>query len=500
MTESRSDKITQATINHLDKTLHAPFYVNDFSTDQYLELLKHLYNLFEESSILSHLLAVEKGFKSFFLQSGQEIEIKLNQNSIKLSKVFKKNGINPALDKALFNLSQRLQPLKKNLKDFEIYSYLHEFPQDRVLELFDSFNSIELSKDDIRSHIREEVDLLLHLYTRDIILFLSKKMYVRNFVPPVTKTKGAEQRFNSCDPDKLTSIYEEDFPDDFSDKLLDLVPELESSALNFSHLENLNFHQQLPDTFRSFLDIAMLPFTENLDEETSLALNGYVLRLHFHAILEKLAEILMDKVLKRDKKADLFLKYYNGETVLNKKGQKIKKPSIIDSNNNTWNYSAIFSILTQYTQTRKNLQKHTNVLHEKESLYHKSEHELKKMKATHKTKTEELNTLKERIVHQRLEHKSLKLKSAKSSDKDLKAERNADLVQLRKKEAEYDSLNDLVNTSHLKLENHKTETHNRKQHLMKEQKTLAIIETNFKELEKNYKLIQAALAKAITGR
>jgi len=500
MTQSRSDNITQATVEHLDNTLTSPFYVDDYSTRQYLELLKHLFNLFTESTVLSHTLAVEKGFKVYFLKSDQEIEVTLNANSIKLSKVFKKHGDNIALDKAVFNLNQKLHRLRKSIKDFEIYSYLHQFPQDKVHALFDSFSGLEMSKDDMRSHIREEVESLLQLHKRDIILFLSNQMYIRNFVSPSSKPKGMEQRFNGCDPDKLASIYEENFPEDFSDKLLEMVPELESSSLNFSQLDNTQFHKSLADTFRSFIDIAMLPFVEHIDEETSLSLNGYVLRMHFDTILTKLAEILLHKVLHRDKQADLFLKYYNGETVLNKKAQKIKKPSIVDTKNNTWNFSSIFSILTQYTQSKKHLKTHEKALYEKEELYQKLINELKNIQGQHKIEADKLATLKERIYQQNLEHKSLQLKCEKSSTKELKAELLHCKSMLRKQEKEYDILNDTVNNLNLKLENHKTETQNRQQHYVREKETIKTIQSNFKELEKNYQLIKAALAKAITGR
>lgn len=499
MIQSRSDKITQATVQYLEKNLSAPFYVHDYSTKQYLELLNSLFELFTENTVLSHTLAIEKGFKLFFLKSDQEIEVKLNAYSIKLSKLFKK-GINIALDKALFNLNQKLHLLNNDINEFKVHSYLYQFPQDKVVELFNSFNKLELSNDDIRSYIREALEDILQLHKRDIILFLSKKMYVRNFVSPSSKINGSELRFNGCDPEKLISIYEENFYDDFSDELLDMIPELENSALNFSRLDNTTFHQRLPDTFRSFLDIAMLPYVEGLDDETSLALNGYILRLHFDKILAKFAEILMNKVLQRDKQADLFLKYYNGETILNEKGQKIKKSSIIDANKNIWNYSAIFSILTQYTLAQKNILTHKHGLIEKEDLYHKLETELKTIQVQKNSEVAKLDTLKERLVHLRLEKKSLTYKCEKSSDKDLKSELRHCTAELRKKEDEFDILNDSVNNLILKYENNQIETNNRKQHYTKAKETTKIVETNFKDLQQSYKLIKTALAKVITGR
>ena len=500
MFPSASDKITQATVNHLNKTLSAPFYVNDYSTEQYLQLVSHLFDLFDEPTISSHTLAIEKGFKLFFQRSNQEIDIKLSVNTIKLSKVLKSSGINLTMDKALFKLNQKLHLLQEEMKSFEVHSYLHEFPTEKVLELHESFKDLELSKSETFSYIREEVSRLLELHKRDIILFLSQKMYIRNFVPPNKKENLSEQRFNGCDPEKLASIYTEKFPDDFSATLLEMVPDLETSSLNFTTLDNATFHNKLADTLRSLLDIAMLPYVEEFDEDTVLALNGYILRIHFHEMLEEMAKILMEKILQRDKQADEFLKYYNGETILNSKGKRVKKPSIVDTNNNTWNFSAIFSILTQHKQTEKNLHSHEDTLDEKEALHHKLENDLKAMQSEHTLKVQELDRLKQSVLQEKMVHNKVKQKCEKSSDKALKSELNAALKSLRKKEVECDSANDVVNNLSLKLENLKTEANNRKQHYKKEKKTVQTIEASFNELDKSYDLIKAALAKAITGR
>ncbi|MBE0498285.1 MAG: hypothetical protein IBX43_03480 [Campylobacterales bacterium] len=50
----------------------------------------------------------------------------------------------------------------------------------------------------------------------------------------------------------------------------------------------------------------MLPFVEDLDDETVLGLNGYILCLNFGKALGEFADILLQKVLNRDKAADSF--------------------------------------------------------------------------------------------------------------------------------------------------------------------------------------------------
>lgn len=499
MSESISSKVSNATFEHLDKNLPLSFYANEFSVQQYESLLKHLFGIFGEEGTLSHTLAIKQGFKKFFEQSSQEISIHLDAKEIKLSKSRKKEGISILLDKALFNLENQLSLFSENKKDLEIRSYLYEFSQERLLALNNCFSDMSIELSQVRSHIREEAVLQFPLNPRDIILFFSQKMYIRLFVPPQNKT-GAEKRFNGCDPEKLAKLYKERFPDTFAQDLLDRMDELEESALNFSLIDNRSFQQKFPDTIRSFLDIAMLPFVEDLDDETALGLNGYILRLNFDKILGEFADILLQKVLNRDKEADQFLKYYNGDTIMSNSAKKIKKSALIDTDDNMWNYSAIFSILTQYKQADNKLLSQEKTIEEKESVYLKILNENKSMKAQYEKLVAQSQQLEDLLETQRIDFNELREKEENNTGKAMRSRVLASETRLNAKEKELSTLKSTIDSFKIKFQNHTIETNNRKLHVDRAQQTLENIEKSFSELNRNYSLIRAALAKALIGR
>lgn len=499
MSESISSKISNATFDHLDKNLPLTFYANDFSEKQYESLLRHLFGLFGEESTLSHTAAIKQGFKRFFAQSSQEISIHLDAKEIRLSKSRKKEGISISLDKTLFNLGNQLTALSESKKEFELRSYLYQFPQEKLLSLHDCFKDMKMDLSQIRSHIREEIELQFPLQPRDITLFFSEQMYIRLFVPPQKKA-GAEQRFNGQDPEKLEQLHKERFPENFAEKLIETLPELEESSLNFSRIDNRTFHQKFPDTIRSFLDVAMLPYTEDLDEETALALNGYILRQNFDKVLAEFADILMQKVLNRDKQADQFLKYYNGEVIMDSNGKRIKKSSIVDSAQNTWNFSAIFSILSQYKQADKKLLAQEKIVDEKEEFYVKVANENKALKLQYEKLDAQSEHLRESLAAQKLEYSELKEKEKRNIEQTTKSQLLSSEARLNAKEKEYTAIKATLDSFKIKFENHTIEMNNRKLHYDRAIRTLETIEKSYSELHENYALIRAALAKVIIGR
>lgn len=499
MIESVSSRISASVCEHLEKNLPFSFYANDFSVQQYESLLKHLFGIFGEESTLSHTSAIKQGFKRFFAQSSQEISIHLDAKEVRLSKSRKKEGISIVLDKALFNLDTQLGLLAQSKKESELRSYLYQFSPEKLLALHACFEGTTIDLSQIRSHIREEIEVSFPLQPRDIILFYSQQMYIRLFVAPQKKT-GVEQRFNGYNPETLALLYKERFADDFGDKLLDMLDELEESSLNFSRIDNRSFQQKFPDAVRSFLDLAMLPYVEDLDDETTLALNGYILRLNFDKVLAEFADILLQKVLNRDKEADLFLRYYNGETIMDSSARKIKKSFIVDAQDNIWNYSAIFSILTQYKQADKKLLSQEGIIAEKESAYLKIAAENKTLKLQLERLRAQSVELGELLEEQRRNYKELLEKEKSGIEQVSKSSLLSGEARLTAKEKEYTAIKAAADSAKIKFDNHTIETKNRKLHYDRAITSIETLKKSYAELHANYELIRGGLAKAIIGR
>lgn len=497
MLETFSSQIMQETSSYLDKNLEPSFYAGDFCQKRFQALLEYLFELFSEERTLQNTLAIKKGMKEYFQQRHQTTEIVIQNKQLQIKKIPKKENISTVLDRALCQLDNKVAHLFDNIKDYEQHNHLKEFSKERLNDLLNCFHTLEMNICDTRVYIRESMAHYFELHKRDMIFFFTQQMYIRHFVD---NTKQKERRFNNVQAETLEAIIEEFFPDDMSDRITSMVPELEDSSLNFSRMNNAVFHQSLIETCRGFMDVLILPYIQEHDEEIALALNGYILRQNFDKILAILADILLKKVLNRDKNADIFLKYYNGDTIMDQQGIKTKKRGLVDEQNNNWNYSSIFSIITQHKQAKSRFLSYKEDLDEKEKIYLQVEERCKKTEAMYKEQTQECESLDIVINENKFLYSSLRDQTLNSDDKGLRNQAKTLFNTIKIDMKKHLKCKEKISSLAIQHDNLKVEEKNRKQQYAQAKEGIKGIESTFNKLNKSYETITALLARAITGR
>jgi len=497
MHESFSLKITQETSSHLDEHLDPFFYANDFCEERSSALFKHLSSLFSEERVLEHTPAIKKGMQKHFEKKYQKTEVTIETNIVFIKNIPKSVDMHPSLNRALCMLDNKVFHLLENMQEYGTNSSLKQFSKENLSQLLDCFKTGEVDVCDVRVYIRDAIKNFFKLHQRDMVFFFTQKMYIRHFMD---KKKLEEKRFNSFEPEKLEEMIKKSFPDDFSETIMQMVPEFENSSLNFSRMDNAKFHKSLIDNCRGFVDVLMLPYIEAYDEGSVLALNGYILRNSFDKILAAMANILLKKVLLRDKNADRFLKYYNGDTIMEQNGENIQKRGIVDEHNNKWNYSAIFSIITQHKQAGNRLQSYKEDIKEKEELYLQANNKIKLLENKYDEGNKEKDDLYTVIVDNRLTYNLLKARALKEKTTDLRDEAKLMYKTLMQDTKEHLKLKEDVNGLSIQVNNLEVEVSNRKQHFEKVKKGIKEVESPFNKLETSYKTITSLLARALTGR
>ncbi|MDX1294982.1 MAG: hypothetical protein R3302_01865, partial [Sulfurimonadaceae bacterium] len=167
---------------------------------------------------------------------------------------------------------------------------------------------------------------------------------------------GTERRFAGEDPDEMEALVDHLFPEGIDEEIEEYLPEVLDESLNFTVIDNQTFNKTYIATFRSMIEIILLDVVADFPEEKLEGFTGYVLRQYFDDILVFTARELLYYVEERDKNAELFIKYYKDEVIIDNDGKKIQKHAIIDAKNQTWNYSAILSVLIQFTQAKKRVE------------------------------------------------------------------------------------------------------------------------------------------------
>jgi len=497
---SISDGINKLTRKYLLNTLEEDFYASDFSQKHFEVLLNELFTVFGEEKTLARTKTIGTCIANHFKYYAQECEVEIIEGKVKVSNTFQK-GINTAeMDKAWIGLNVSLQKLVNDKQGFALQEHLLCFPQDILQSLYKKFlnTSIEDDYKELRNTIRPAVEKNFELDTRDIVLFLRQKLYVRYFVDMRKMSEDENRRFRGVSPELLEGLYKENFPENFSDILLDMAPDVIYDALDFRRIDNLGFKAKYIEVFRALVDVAMSEYTSSLDKENVLALNGYILRLHFDQLLYLCAEILIDMVMKRDRKADEFLRFYNGETIVGSNGKKIKKPFVADAKQNIWNYSSIFSVMTQCSQFDQQYKQEVLALKEAEKNMQEAEKAFEISKADERKGSEELKLLKGELQRCTAEKNRLLSihKPSKEEASELRKKRHAESALLQKHDKAFSDKGELT----LKLENAKIVYRNREKQLDAAQRSLALLEKKGEALYRQQDNIFAALAKAFIFR
>ncbi len=497
---SISDGINKFTRKYLLNTLAEDFYASDFSQKHFDALLNELFSMFGEEKTLARTKTIATCIVNHFKYYAQECKVEITGRMIKVRNTFQEGVSTAEMDRACIGLNVSLQKLVSDKKEYALQEHLLCFSQDILQSLFQKFLDTPLQQDykNLRNTIRPAVQKSFELSSKDIVLFLRQKLYVRYFVDIRKISQDDNRRFLGMSPELLEGLYKEHFPENFSDVLLDMAPDVIYDALDFGRIDNLMFKAKYIEVFRALVDVAMSEYTGSLDKENVLALNGYVLRLHFDSLLYLCAEILIDMVMKRDRKADEFLRFYNGETVVGSNGKKIKKPFVIDSKQNIWNYSSIFSVMTQCSQFEHFHKQEVSAVKEAEKYLQEAEQALAVSKANEKACSEQFKLLKDELHTCTTQKNRLLniLKPNKEESAELRRKRQEEKALLEKHDKVFSTKGELT----LKYENAQITHRNRIKQLEAAKRALESLEKKGEDLYQQQDNIFAALAKALIFR
>lgn len=495
-----SEQISELTNQYLQDALEPDLYASDFTQKHFDALLDELSLIYERERVLGRMDTIRTAIQRHFQASGQDCEVSIHDDSITVVNTFKRGVKTDDINRALTGLDIILLGLLDKKADYALQDNLLCFPQEVLTTLYAKFSGTEIEEDyaSLRDSIRLAAQEHFDLHTRDIILFLRKKLYVRYFVDVRAMTSSKEKRFLGASAEELEAIYIKHFPDNFEDILFDMAEDVINDALNFSRIDNLEFKAKYIEVFRTLVDVAMVEYTHAIEKEAVMALNGYILRRYFDKLLYLCAEILIDKVMSRDRKADMFLHFYNGETVVGTHGKKINKPFITDEGGNIWNYSSIFSIMTQCMQYESKHDKQLDDVSKLKGTFEKAASFTKKSMQDDQKSHAKLTAVREKLnAATALKDKLLSISSPNKKEiAELKKIRAEEQLLLIEHDACYADQNDLS----LKLENAKIAERSRLKQLDVAKKNLSILEKKGEELYRQQDSIFTAIAKALIFR
>jgi len=297
-------------------------------------------------------------------------------------------------------------------------------------------------------------------------------------------------------------MYLNYFPDGAWDYIEPILGEVIAEKLNFEIIDNVTYHKQFIPVFRAMIEILLLEMINEEDRSKIEGLAGYVLRQYFHSILLYTAKNLLDYVEKRDKNAEIFIKYYTDDVIIDANGNKIQKYAITDEKQQKWNFSSILSVMMQYKQTKVRLNAQKESILELEERVNECEAEIESEEKNYDTITEELKSMKTLMIENDTKIGEIKgqLISKESDNISLQTEIKRinnvqDELHERKK-----SKKSLLELSKGRLANKKIELTRRQKKVLYETKALQTIIEQTEPIIQSYETIAEALSLVLAKR
>lgn len=322
-------------------------YAHDFTLEHYFELLKTLSvhqnkMIFEErKGMIKHALI------QYFSDSGQHIDLEITFDTFTLQKKYIVPAKDQKFDRWLHQKKAILYSIYLTRSEYKKVEYLLSIPSDIRNRLFEDF----VTPEEARHYIRLLLNEIFELNPKDIILFLNQKIYIRYFMTANKISSSKDKRYAGESVEEMQSLYTKYFPLGVWDAIESVLDDVLEDKLNFSKIDNPTFAKLFIPVFRSMVDVILEDILEESDRQRLEGLTGYILRQYFDEILMYTAKNLLVYVSSFDKNAEMFIKYYSDEIMIDAFGVKIQKPLIIDSRQQKWNFSSIVSIMIQYKQS-----------------------------------------------------------------------------------------------------------------------------------------------------
>ncbi len=334
----------------LDDLLGKRFYALDFNQTHYNALRQKLSEEFPDLDADEHKGAMKQGIANFFAHHHQSVILTILEDGIKLHKDFLYPERGESFDRLLHRNALLLHETKETLESFRVLPYLYTLPESFRSKLYELYPDDENKDELFRESTRSLVHGMYDLHERSIVLFLNKKIYLREFVPPKPLPSGADRRFSGQSEAEMKALYDQTFPEGAWQYIEPMIEGVLREDLNFAHISNKYFTANFVKVFSVMVDVILSEHLDKAAEEKAEGLCGYVLRIHFPQIMFHTAQNLLQHLQERHSNAEKFIKYFADESIIDASGKKVKKYAIEDKYGSTWNFSSLLSVMMQYKQ------------------------------------------------------------------------------------------------------------------------------------------------------
>lgn len=497
------------TIDFLQQRFPKKLELERFSQTDTKELYSALLKKVSKDEVIENRQEIRRAIVEYAKDTAKSVVLfrALDQITIKFAPLDKLDSASDEYKKLLNIIKEK----KENIKQVDGREDLLCFDESFTRAFFETLSNVDFvdSKDAIRRSIKES----LQFNEKDAVLFLNNQIFVRLFLDPNRKqVSNTERRFGGLPPEELERLKNELFKDSVVTVFRELVDLLVKNELDFAIINNDFFEKNALALVQAQI-VNYLKDKLSYEDEIINSFAAYLLRENFLEIHEFLAFTLLEKVAEANINAERFVKYYSGDiTVID--GTKYRLPEIVDSLGSRWNFSTIKAITTQYKHSTKTIEERAIKTKEAKGEYENFDLQIEKAKKELEKSQKELDSVKRDVdesgvalaklredlasarkealrnstdeIEASILELSSKIKNATANDEDLFKARSRSEILVKEKERQLEQ-----------LEHKKIIT---KRKIEEEEEKLKTVVKNQQEIANKYKIMQSAVAKALTKK
>ncbi|NWF67425.1 MAG: hypothetical protein HXX81_08175 [Campylobacterales bacterium] len=511
------NSIYNLTLAFLEKNIDFKFYCEDFNNIHTKMLYDYLsLNKYTIDDITNQKESIRKAFKTFFQKIEQQIALFFDDSLNIVVKDINKKQFGKHT-KTAHLITNQIQDLKSKIDLIEPVNNVILI-EDDILKNIKFDNSLEhkMKKELLKYSLKKG----LNLDARDIVFFLNDKVAIKKFMYECIGGKKhtiLERRSNGLPAEELEKIKQKVFEQNIWDQMQKKIKLLMEYELNFTEISNEAFHKNYIKILQQEINSLILKYLDDTEDEiVKKSFSSYLLRENFEKIHYLFAEELLELCTNRNKNAENFIKFYNGDVIVID-GKKIQKPEILDENNQKWNAVNVLPILIQRKKDLKELEKIENDLTT-------TKKELIDTQEEHAQKLKELEYLKEDKIKIREDIKKVISESKESQDTiydkktDIKR-KNKDITeseqneinkisykikQLHKSENELtekeESISKQIDSLYIKIDNLNRDITQLKRKINDEERLKEDIIERYRPIDEKYQIVKKALVRVLSKK
>ncbi|MBE0495535.1 MAG: hypothetical protein IBX45_03905 [Campylobacterales bacterium] len=339
-----STHVFKETFAFLEQHIDESFYCESFDGALTKALYTTLSYHFSDEEIFENRTQIRKAFKSYFLLLNQKISLFFRGSETIVLKDLKKHVFKEHSQQFHEN-SKLLTPLFAQLDRYRVKEGVYMIPRETLIAHGCDYENIE--DEAIKKELyRETAKVAFYLEVRDLVFFMNEKLTIKKFASS-QEGNPSERRAYGLPPEELEKLKTMVFEQSILNEIQSGIDLLLSTKLNFAVISNEYFRKNaIPFVQNILYQVASMYMGEDSHIALKNAFVNYIFREHFYSIHELFSQKLLGLHALREKNAENFLRFYDGNIEVIE-GRQAQKPEIIDEKGQKWNAVSILPIVIQ---------------------------------------------------------------------------------------------------------------------------------------------------------